>query len=259
MGEILLGASNYNRDAVRIDVGLIGGTGIGDRLSELGGTPLFVPTPHGMLRGKRVEIAGRGVLLLKRHSAGHKVPPHRVNYRAMAAGLAALGVKACFASAAVGSLRGDWGPGSLVACDDFLDFTFRNPTMFDRTVVHTDFSNPFSERTHVALMNAALELRETVHPAGVYVCGNGPRYETPKEIQMYRQLGGELVGMTAATEAILMREAGVDYGCLAVVTNLAAGISTSPLNHEEVVEEMERSGGRAVALFKKAIELIDLS
>lgn len=205
-----------------------------------------------------MEVGGRGVLLLKRHSAGHKVPPHKVNYRAMAAGLAQLGVKACFASAAVGSLRADWGPGTLVACDDFLDFTFRSPTMFDRTVVHTDFTHPFSLRTHKALMTAAHSMGETVHPAGVYVCGNGPRYETPKEIQMYEQLGGELVGMTATTEAILMREAGVDYGCLAVVTNLAAGISTSPLNHEEVVEEMERSGGRAVALFKRAIELVEL-
>lgn len=243
---------------MRVDIGVIGGTGIGDRLSELGGTALHVPTPFGMLRGKRIEVAGRGVLLLKRHSAGHKVPPHKVAYRAMAAGLKALGVKVCFASAAVGSLREDWPAGTFVACTDFLDFTFRNQTMFDRTVVHTDFTEPFSARGHAALVKAASDLGFGLHPAGVYVCGNGPRYETPEEIQMYRRLGGEVVGMTAATEAILMREAGVDYSCLAVVTNMAAGLSSSPLTHDEVVEEMERSGARAVQIFTKAIERVEL-
>lgn len=242
------------RTSVRVDVGIIGGTGIGDRLAAYEGEPMHVPTPAGMLRGRRVEIDGTSLFLISRHSAGHKVPPHHVNYAAMAYGMKALGVKAVFSTAAVGSLREEWGPGTLVACSDFLDFTFRNLTLFDRQVVHRDFSEPFPSRK--ALLRAATELGETVQDGGVYLCGNGPRYETPHEIQLYKQFGADLVGMTAASEAILMREAEVDYACLAIVTNLAAGISPTPLDHQEVVDEMLRSGERAVRLLITAARLM---
>ncbi len=230
---------------MRIDVGIIGGTGVGDRLLALGGSPLHIPTPAGTLRGRRIEREGLTLLVIGRHSAGHKVPPHRVNYQAMAYGMRQLGAKGVLATAAVGSLRPEWGPGTLVACSDFLDLTFRNLTLFDREVVHRDFSHPFGPASRSALLHAG---GEAVKDGGVYVCGNGPRYETPQEIQTYKGLGGDLVGMTAASEAILMREAGVDYACLAVVTNLAAGISPTPLDHGEVVDEMTRSGEAAVGI-----------
>lgn len=235
---------------MRVDAAIIGGTGIGDRLTALGGESMHVPTQAGMLRGKVIELRGRTVLLLKRHSAGHKVPPHMVNYRAMALGLAALGVPVCFATAAVGSLREDWGGGTMAVCHDFLDLSFRNPTLFDRTVVHTDFTNPFGPIARKALLSGG---GDDLKDKAVYVCGNGPRYETPHEIQMYRQLGGDVVGMTAATEAVLFRESGIAYGCLAVVTNFACGISPTPLTHEEVVEEMERSGQKAVDILASAV------
>lgn len=229
---------------------IIGGTGVGDRLSTLGGRPICVPTAAGPMRG---HVLLNGVVLLKRHSTGHKVPPHKVNYRAMALGLKALGVKHCFASAAVGSLRPDWPAGMLVVPHDFLDLTARNVTLFDRAVVHTDFSSPLPGRS--ALIESAEAEGLDVHDGGVYVCGNGPRYESPHEIDMYAQVGA-VVGMTASSEAIVMREAGVNYGLLAVVTNLACGISENPLSHEEVVEQMERSGEKAVAILKRAAESV---
>lgn len=244
---------------MRIDVGIIGGTGIGERLLEYGGKPLHIPTPSGILRGRQIEIEGVSLLLVSRHSAGHKVPPHLVNYRAMAHGMHAAGVKACFSTAAVGSLRPEWGPGTLVVCSDFLDFTYRNLTLFDRTVVHRDFTDPFGPNARRALLEAADETGEAVQDKGVYLSGNGPRYETPQEIQTYRQLGGDLVGMTATSEAILMREALVEYACLAIVTNLAAGISETPLDHQEVVDEMHRSGERAVKLLLQAAKRIAAS
>lgn len=140
----------------------------------------------------------------------------------------------------------------MVACTDFLDFSNRQQTMFDRQVVHTDFSTPFGPLAYGAIVAAGKDLGEQIHDGGVYLCGNGPRYETPAEIEMYSQVGADLAGMTATTEAILMREAGVDYGCLAIVTNLASGISDASLNHEEVVDEMKRSGERAVAILLQA-------
>jgi 5'-methylthioadenosine phosphorylase len=239
---------------MRVDAGIIGGTGIGERLLALPGEALSVDTSAGTLSGKLVQIGGKHVLAIGRHSEGHKVPPHLVNYRAMALGLKQLGAQACFSTAAVGSLRREWTPGTLVACSDFLDLTGRFQTLFDETVVHTDFSVPFPARTF--LLRAADEAGERVEDGGVYICCNGPRYETPFEISLYQSWGGDLVGMTAATEAILMREAGVPYGCLAIVTNLAAGLLEQPLSHEEVVVEMTRSGERAMKILSRAVSLL---
>lgn len=236
---------------MRVDAGIIGGTGIGERLQALRGEVVHVPTPRGFVRGRIVEVGGKTAFAMSRHSAGHKVPPHKVNYAAMANALQALGARICLSTAAVGSLRPEWNCGTLVACSDFIDETGRFPTLFDSSVVHTDFSTPFPARK--LLLDAAQDLGVDVKDGGVYVCGNGPRYETPEEIRMYGRLGGDLVGMTAATEAILMREAGIDYGCLAIVTNLAAGLSDAPLSHEEVVEEMARSGEIAVRILSSAV------
>ena len=231
-----------------IDVALIGGTGIGERLAALGGAAVHVPTSDGLVRGRVFEHRGARLLALSRHSAGHKVPPHRVGYAAMARATLILGAKACLATAAVGSLRREWGPGTLVAARDFLDLTYRNLTMHDRQVRHVDFSEPFPAR--------AFLLQEGVIDDGVYMGLNGPRYETPQEIETFRRLGADLVGMTATTEAIAFREIGVPYGLLAIVTNLAAGLSDAPLDHEEVVVEMRRSGERAVEiLLDAAVEL----
>lgn len=222
---------------------IIGGTGIGDRLAAMGGKAIHVPTPAGLLRGRILH----DLVLIQRHSVGHKTPPHLVNYTAFALGLKKLGVGTCFATAAVGSLRPEWGPGTILAPTDFIDVTGRGTTLHHRTVVHTDFSSPLPAREHL--------LQEGVHDGGIYVCGNGPRYETPYEIDLYSKIG-DVVGMTAASEAIVMREAGINYGCLCVVTNLACGIADYPLNHEEVVEEMNRSGERAVEILLEAAKRV---
>ena len=240
---------------MQVDVGIIGGTGIGDRLASLGGIVTHVPTPFGVMRGVVLEHKGARLFLVRRHSAGHKTPPHRVNYQAFAAGLKFLGARHCFASAAVGSLRSEWSPGTFVACHDFIDLTFRNLTMFDRKVEHRDFTDPTSPLGNRALFEAGHELGIEVQRKGVYIGLNGPRYETPHEIQMLKNIG-DVVGMTASTEAICMREAGISYSCLAVVTNLAAGISETPLHHGEVVEVMQTRGEQAVQLFLNAAQIV---
>lgn len=236
---------------MRVDVGVIGGTGVSEPLAALGGVTVHVPTPAGLLRGKVVEVDGCRIYAMRRHSEGHKVPPHLVNYRAAALGLKALGARACFATAAAGSLREDWPTGTQAVCTDFLDFTCRSQTLFEREVVHTDFSMPFGEAALNALLKAAKHGERCV-----YVCANGPRYETPQEILLYRQLGGDVVGMTAATEAILMREAGIDYACLAIVTNLASGLSTVPLAHGDVERAMRAAGADALDVVLDAAKTV---
>lgn len=240
---------------VHADVALIGGTGIGDVLATQPGEPLCVLTAFGPLRGRVVQQEGFRLLLLQRHSAGHKTPPHLVNYRAAATGLRQLGIRWCLASAAVGSLRKDWPTGTLIACSDFTDLSARNLTLYSDSVHHTDFSEPFSATVNKALQQAGETTGHPVQPGGVYINGNGPRYETPHEIRLMEKVG-DLVGMTAASEAIVMREAGIEYGCLAVVSNLAAGLEDVELSHEDVVMQMKASGVKALAVLLGAAKIL---
>lgn len=237
-------------------IAIIGGTGIGHRLAALGGTPIAIPTEDGLFRAKKLDLNGIELYLLQRHSTGHKTPPHLVPYKAMARGLTSLGVKACLSTAATGGLRPDWGTGLMAVCSDFIDFTFRRLTLWDREVKHVDFTFPFDPAARQAMLSAAAAVGQPVNDGGVYVCGDGPRYETPTEVAMYRKLGGDVVGMTASSEAIAFREMGVPYACLAVVTNAGSGIGGQELTHEEVVEEMERIGPIAVEILKGAARIL---
>lgn len=232
---------------MKFDLALIGGTGIGFRLAKLAEGSVRIPTPEGQLRGYSASIDGKSVLIVERHSVGHKTPPHLVNYKAMALGMQQTGVKACFATAAVGSLRPEWLPGTRVVCDGFIDLSFRNITLFDRVVQHTDFSHPMGDKAREVLMKADPDAQ-----SGVYLCGNGPRYETPEEIRFYQKTGADVVGMTAASEAVTIREAGVDYACISIVSNLACGIATGPLHHGEVSDQMAVSGERVVEILLEA-------
>ena len=243
--------ARYSGSVPQYDVGLIGGTGVGPRLAELPGSSVVAfATPYGFVRGREAQHGDTRLLCLQRHSAGHKVPPHQVNYRAMAWLLKSVGAKACLASAAVGCLRREWPVGTLAVATDFLDFSGRRQTMFDKTVEHTDFSDPFPMARR--LESAASAIGIAVHPGATYLCGDGPRYETPAEIRMMAGLGADVVGMTASTEAILMREAGVPYGCLCVVTNAASGISEGPLHHGEVTDVMQERGADVVRILLEA-------
>jgi 5'-methylthioadenosine phosphorylase len=174
----------------------------------------------------------------------------------MASGLATLGVRACVATAAVGSLREELGSGSLAVCTDFLDLTGRNETLHFSIVRHTDFSSPMGPLATTALKKACAKIGVSTPEECVYVGMNGPRYETPAEVRMLRKLGGDVVGMTASTEAILCREAGVDYGCLAIVSNLGTGLSGACLSHQEVEENVMKASGTALAVLLEAVEAI---
>lgn len=215
-------------------VALIGGTGTGPLLAGLPARPVRVPTPFGTFQA---ALADQGILLVKRHSAGHRVPPHKIAFHAIADGLRRSGVRTCLATAAVGSLRRDWPTGTIVIVRDFLDLSYRRATLFDREVVHTDMTDPAPAATY--LLEAARQAGIEVADGGVYANLDGPRYETPAEIAMLTGLGAGVVGMTAGTEAILLAESKIAYGCVAVVSNLAAGMEGEALDHADVVNAME--------------------
>jgi 5'-methylthioadenosine phosphorylase len=134
----------------------------------------------------------------------------------------------------------------VAVCTDLLDLTARRLTLWDRDVRHTDFSDPFPAARDLA------EASDGAQAEAVYVGCDGPRYESPAEVRMLARLGGDVVGMTAATEAVLLREAGVPYGCLAVVTNFGAGLSSGQLAHNDVVDVMSRHGDHVAQTLLRA-------
>jgi 5'-methylthioadenosine phosphorylase len=127
-------------------------------------------------------------------------------------------------------------------CQGFIDLSARRITAFSDTVEHRDFTEPFSNRLSQLVLESAIKQGVTICEGGIYANLDGPRYETPQEIEALKVLGANVVGMTAASEAIVMRELNVPYACVCVVTNAAAGIQGDALNHQEVVEVMEMKG-----------------
>lgn len=243
-----------------VEIAIIGGTGVYDPAILEGVKDEVVATDYGNVPVKIGSYKGREVAFMARHGAGHSIPPHRINYRANMKALARLGVKSILATSAVGSVNRLMKPGDFVLLDQFIDFTKgRTYTFFEggpEGVTHVDYTEPYCEELRGYVIQAAQEIGQEVHPRGVYVCTEGPRFETPAEIRMFDRLGGDLVGMTQVPEVVLAREVEICYAAIAMVTNFAAGISPTPLTHGEVVEIMAKNGERLKKLLMRAIELI---
>lgn len=246
---------------MEIKTAVIGGTGVYDPDILKGIRDEKVSTPYGEVELKIGNHQGQFVAFMNRHGQGHSIPPNKVNYRANIDALKRLGVRNILATAAVGSLNPLMPPGHLVFVDQFLDFTkFREQTFFDggsAGVVHTDMTDPYCPGLREVLSRAAQSQGLTFHKSGVYVCTEGPRFETAAEIKMYRMLGGDLVGMTGVPEAPLAREAGLCYAVIAMVTNFAAGISPARLSHQEVLDTMAQNAENIRKVLMQAISRIE--
>jgi purine-nucleoside phosphorylase len=147
---------------------------------------------------------------------------------------AAAGCRAIVLTNGCGGLTEEWSPGTPVLIRDHINLTARSPIEGAHFVDLTDLYSP--------RLRALCREVEPGLDEGVYVQMPGPHYETPAEVEMVRRIGGDLVGMSTTLEAIAAREAGLEVLGLSLVTNLAAGISGEPLDHQEVLE-----AGRAAA------------
>ena len=147
-----------------------------------------------------------------------------------------------------GGLRPTWSPGRPVLISDHIHLTATSPIVGPRFVDLTDLYSP-RLRALCREVDASLE-------EGVYVQFPGPHYETPAEIEMVRTIGGDLVGMSTVLEAIAVREAGAEVLGISLVTNLAAGMTGEPLNHEEVLAAGKQAATRMGALLKSIVPRI---
>jgi 5'-methylthioadenosine phosphorylase len=166
-------------------------------------------------------LAGQRVAFLPRHGRGHRISPTELPVRANIYALKSLGVERIISLSAVGSLRADYAPLDIVIPDQLFDRThFRANTFFgDGIVAHVSLATPFCPELSAVLYQAANEAGAKTHRGGSIVVIEGPAFSTKAESKAYRQLGFDLVGMTALPEAKLAREAEICYATIAMVTD----------------------------------------
>ncbi len=220
-------------------IGIIGGSGVYDISWLEGAKEETIKTRYGDALVKTGWLDEFEVAFLARHGKGHKVSPSSINYRANISALSDIGITDIVATYAVGGINPKMVPGDFAICDQFIDFTkSRVGTIYDQPgkVVHTDVSRPYSPKLQEFIEEALIKEHAVFHPDAVYVCTEGPRYETPAEIKAFSVMGGTIVGMTGCPEVALANELGIAFGGVAVITNLAAGVAKHPLGHKEVME-----------------------
>jgi 5'-methylthioadenosine phosphorylase len=244
-----------------IRVGIIGGAGLLESLGATGkGEPHLIETPFGPPSGPlfTLEMEGVPVVVLARHGATHQFSPTRVPYRANLFALKVLGVSHVLAYGMVGSLREHIHPGHLVIPDQVIDRTYRRPcTFYDDLAVHVEMTSPFCETLRHVLAEAAEGSGLQVHSQGTFVCIEGPALSTRAESRMYREWGGDLIGMTAMPEAKLAREAELHYALVSVPTDYdswqtAAGSQPEAINTAHA-KNRQAANAKALALIRRAL------
>ncbi|HET8716743.1 MAG TPA: purine-nucleoside phosphorylase [Nocardioidaceae bacterium] len=240
------------------DVALVMGSGwlpaveaLGEATAEVSTTDLpgFAPPAveghAGRLRSVRAGDRNLLVFLGRTHfyeGRGVRAVVHGVRTAA------AAGCRTVVLTNGCGGLRETWTPGTPVLIRDHINLTATSPIEGANFVDLTDL---YSSRLRALCREVDDSLDE-----GVYVQFPGPHYETPAEIGMVRAIGGDLVGMSTTLEAIAAREAGMEVLGISLVTNLAAGISGEPLNHEEVLEAGRGAAARMGRLLGSVVPRI---
>lgn len=187
--------------------------------------------------GRNILILGARAHLYQDLGVDAVVHPVRV--------AANLGVKTLVLTNGAGGIKPTWKPGQPVIISDHINLTATTPL---RGATFIDMSEVYSRE----LRDVALSVDPTLDD-GVYVQFRGPQYETPAEVRMARAMGGDIVGMSTALEAIAAREAGLKVLGLSLITNLAAGISPTPLSHAEVLEAGREAEGRLAELLSTIV------
>ncbi|MFC7789284.1 purine-nucleoside phosphorylase [Microbacterium sp. MAHUQ-60] len=241
------------------DIALTLGSGWGRAAELIGETVATIPATEvtgfsrpaleghvGTLRSIRASD-GRAVLVIgarTHYYEGHGV--RRVVHSVRTA--AATGARTMVLTNGAGGIRETWKPGQPVLISDHINLTADSPL---EGATFIDLTDLYSQRLR--------DLARTVDPSldeGVYTQFRGPHYETPAEVQMAARIGGDIVGMSTALEAIAAREAGMEVLGFSLITNLAAGIQKTPLSHDEVIEAGREAEPVISALLARVIEAL---
>ncbi len=233
---------------------LILGSGLGDVADSIepeavfsfGDLPGFpVPSVEGHA-GKLIIGSLDGAQVICLQGRAHIYEGHDVALvRNMIRTLKCLGVEELILTNAAGSLNPEALPGHLMLIEDHINYSGVNPLIGvnDDTFGprFPDLTNAYDPRIRARLQAAADEVNVHLH-RGVYLMVTGPSFETPAEIKAFATLGASAVGMSTVPECIVAVHAGIKVGAISTITNLAAGMSKTPLTHEETMEEGRRGG-----------------
>jgi 5'-methylthioadenosine phosphorylase len=238
-------------------IGILGGTGLYEIEGFRGKREIRLRTPFGLPSGPYVvgTLEGRRVAFLARHGQGHRLLPSEVNYRANIFGFKKLGVEQIISVNSVGSLREAIRPRDIVLPDQFFDRTSRPSTFFGGGIVaHVSLGQPVCAVLAGVLYDTAVGLGLRAHRGGAYISIDGPAFSTKAESLAYRSWGGDVIGMTAATEAKLCREAEICYATLSLATDYDVWHETEePVTVELVLQNLSYNIANAKAVIKKAL------
>ena len=254
-------------------IGFIGGSGIYEALPLNDVREVEYDTPYGepsdAITIGEFGDTGKEVAFLPRHGSNHGVSPTDLPYRANMYALKKAGVTHIFASNAVGSLKAELEPGTLVVPDQIYDRTKHRDLSFygDGVVVHQPFADPYSPELVDHLTEAAESAvggdgegdtadDTNVVKGGTYVCIEGPQYSTRAESEFYKAQGWDLVGMTAIPEAKLAREAEIAYATIAGVTDYDVWKADSEVTLAEVLENAEQNQKAIKAAVEEAVRTL---
>ena len=195
--------------------GIIAGTGV-DRIEEIKRNSHVIETKYGEVE----YFVFDGIVIIPRHCSNHSIPPHKINYLANIEAFSLLGVDEVVGIYCVGSITEKVKMGGYGIISDYMDFSGRNITFFSERVKHTSVSNPFDKNLSKKLKTALQEAEEGV----IYLTTNGPRFETKAEVNAYRILGADVVGMTGGSEMTLMLEKRIKMAALCYSINWCTGV-----------------------------------
>jgi len=241
-------------------VGILGGTGLYeiDGLDDI--REMRLETPFGSPSDAYVTgtLEGKKVAFLSRHGRGHRLLPMDVNYRANIYGFKMLGVERIISVNSCGSLQPEIHPRDIVFADQFFDRTRRVNTFFGGGIaVHISFAEPVCPELVEVLFASGQELGLPVHKGGAYLCIEGPSFSTKAESNIYRHWGCEVIGMTAATEAKLAREAEICYVTMNLVTDYDVWHDEeAPVTVAMILENLKLNIESAKSIIKRSVAAI---
>jgi len=239
--------------------GIIGGSG----LYEIEGMDIIdrlnLQTPYGQTSDEIIlaRMQGHEVAFLSRHGRGHRLPPHKINYRANIYAMKLIGVKQIISISAVGSLREHIAPGDFVLINQLVDQTRgRASTFFDDAIVaHVSMADPVCDRLRKSLLAACLTLDIQTHTEGVYLAMQGPQFSSRAESELYRSWGMDVIGMTNMPEAKLAREAEICYATVAMSTDYDCWHQEEEnVSVTAILEVMKRNVSNAITMLSALFE-----
>ncbi|MEM2890087.1 MAG: S-methyl-5'-thioadenosine phosphorylase [Candidatus Hadarchaeum sp.] len=244
---------------MRAEIGIIGGTGLYDSKLLKNIEEIEVDTPYGSPSDSITlgELNGRKLAFLPRHGKKHTIRPTDINYRANIFAMKQLGVTRILAPSAVGSLKEEYRPGDIVFVDQFIDRTTRREESFytGNKVCHISVAEPMCPELRKTLVKAAKRTGIEAHPAGTYVCIEGPRFSTKAESRMFQNWGADVIGMTLVPECVLAREAEICYASIATVTDYDVW-KEHPVSTEEVLKTMKNNLEKVKRLIAETVALV---